>query len=108
MRSLEAPRTAKVHSASLGTCIYSVDINSLAKSKIRVSPKQLLAVLQDFAFKKSIIAVNKVLSSAAENKLQNIIVCTCTRSFKKAMLFSTPDCCSLPSPDMLSSEQIQH
>lgn len=107
-RNLQAPQRAKVHAASLSTRIYNADINSLAKSKIYVSPKKLLAVLQDFAFKKSITAVNKVLLSTAENKLQNIIVCTCSRSFKKAMLFSMPDCCNLPSPNTLSSERMQH
>lgn len=101
-------RRAEVHSASLRTCSHSVDINSSAKSNDQVSPKKRIYFLQDFAFKKSIVAANKVLSSAAEKKLQNLIVCTCTRSFKKAVLFSTPDCCNLPSPATLSSEQIQH
>lgn len=108
MRSLQASQRAKMHGASLGTCNYNTDINSLAKSKIHVSPKKLLAVLQDFAFKKLITAVNKVLLSTAENKLQNITVCTHSRSFRKAMLFSMPGCCYLPSPNTLSSEWMQH
>jgi len=43
-RSLQAPQTGMVHSASPGTCVYSfTDINSLAKSKIRVSLKKIPA-----------------------------------------------------------------
>lgn len=35
--------------------------------------------------------MNEVLSSAAQNKLQNTIIGTCSRSFQTARLLSTPD-----------------
>lgn len=98
----------KAGSTSPRAFIYGFYNSSLAKSKIHVSTKKLLALPHDFAFKKSIIAANKVLSTVAENKLQNTIICMCARSFNKAMLLSKTACCKLSNLNMLSSEQIQH
>lgn len=85
----------KAQSTSPGAFIYGFYNSSLAKSKIHASTKKLLALPHDFAFKKSIIAANKVLSAVAENKLQNTIICTCARSFSIAMLLSKTACCKL-------------
>lgn len=103
MRNLQAPQTM-VHR----TPPLSALTSAACQEQDQRFPEEATCTSPGFCLLKSNSAVNRVLSSAAENKLQNIIVGTCSRNFRTARPFSTPDCCNLPGPNALSSEQIQH